>query len=71
MRTVTAREASQAYSRILREAESGGQPVAIIAPYRGQDSHDRAQTIEHIVALMRDGLPLGGKRSSRDEMHER
>ncbi len=43
MRSVTAREANQAFSRILKEAESGesvvitrrGQPVAIIAPGGG------------------------------------
>ena len=42
MRAVTAREANQSFSRILKAAESGesvvitrrGEPVAIIAPYR-------------------------------------
>ena len=78
MRSVTAREANQAFSKILKAAESGesvvitrrGQPVAIIAPYRAQD-RDRESAIDHIVALMRQGLPIGGKRFSRDEMHER
>ncbi len=79
MRAVTAREANQAFSRILKEAEGGasvvitrrGRPVAVIAPYRGQDAQERSRAIEHTVALMRDGLPNGGKRFSRDEMHER
>ena len=78
MRSVTAREANQAFSQILRSAESGesvvitrrGQPVAIIAPYRAQD-RERERAIDHIVALMRQGLPIGGKRFSRDDMHER
>ena len=79
MRAVSAREANQALSRILKEAEGGasvvitrrGRPVAVIAPYRGKDAQERARAIEHIVTLMRDGLPMGGKRFSRDEMHER
>jgi prevent-host-death family protein len=78
MRSVTAREANQAFSRLLKAAESGesvvitrrGQPVAIIAPYRAQD-RERERAIDHIVALMRQGLPIGGKSFSRDEMHER
>jgi prevent-host-death family protein len=78
MRAVTAREANQAFSRILKAAESGesvvitrrGEPVAVIAPYRAPDrAHEHA--IEHVVAMMRNGLPLGGRRFSRDEMHER
>ena len=78
MRAVTAREANQAFSRILKVAESGesvvitrrGEPVAIIAPYRVPD-REREHAIEHIVAMMRKGLPIGGRRFSRDEMHER
>ena len=79
MRSVTAREANQAFSRILKEAEGGervvitrrGQPVAVIAPYRAPNTREREQAIDHIVALMRRGLPIGGKRFTRDEMHER
>ena len=78
MRAVTAREANQAFSRILKAAESGesvvitrrGAPVAIIAPYQAPE-RDREHAIEHVVAMMRNGLPLGGRRFSRDEMHER
>ena len=78
MRFVTAREANQAFSRILREAEGGesvvilrrGRPVALLAPYRTADHGERERAIEHIVALMREGLPIG-RRFTRDEMHER
>jgi prevent-host-death family protein len=78
MRSVTAREANQAFSQILKAAEGGesvvitrrGEPVAVIAPYRPQD-RERERAIEHIVAMMREGLPIGGRRFSRDEMHER
>ena len=79
MRSVTAREANQAFSRILQEAERGesvvitrrGRPVAVIAPYRAADVPEREQAIDHIVALMHRGLPIGGRRFTRDEMHER
>jgi prevent-host-death family protein len=79
MRAVSAREANQAFSRILHEAESGqsvvitrrGKPVAVLAPYAGQRSREREQAIERAVELMRKGLPLGGRRFTRDEMHER
>jgi prevent-host-death family protein len=78
MRAVTAREANQAFSRILKAAENGesvvitrrGEPVAVIAPYRATD-RAREHAIEHVVAMMRNGLRLGGRRFSRDEMHER
>ena len=63
---------------ILKAAESGesvvitrrDEPVAIIAPYRAPE-RDRKHAIEHVVAMMRTGLPLGGRRFSRDEMHGR
>lgn len=79
MRSVTAREASQAFSRILKEAERGesvvitrrGRPIAIIRPYRASDAREREQAIDHIAALMRHGLPIGVRRFTRDEMHER
>ena len=31
----------------------------------------RERDIERVLALMRKGLPLGGRRFTRDEMHER
>ena len=77
MRAVTAREANQAFSRILQQAESGteiiitrrGKPVAVLAPYHR--SVGREQAIERAIELMRRGLPIGGRRFTRDEMHER
>jgi prevent-host-death family protein len=79
MRSITAREANQSFSRVLRDAENGqsvvitrrGQPVAVLSPYRRADTGDREQAIERVVHLMREGLPLGGRRFTRDEMHER
>lgn len=79
MRAVSAREANQSFSRILQQAESGesvvitrrGKPVAVLAPYTVARSPEREQAIARIVALMRKGIPLGGRRFTRDEMHER
>ena len=75
---MTAREANQAFSRILKAAEDGesvvitrrGEPVAMIGPYRARD-RERERAVERVVAMMRTGLPIGGRRFSRDEMHER
>jgi prevent-host-death family protein len=78
MRSVTARQANQGFSQILKEAESGepviitrrGRPVAVLGPYRAEAA-DRDRAIERVVELMRKGLSLGGRRFTRDEMHER
>ena len=48
-----------------------GLPVAIIAPKQGANAREWEHAINHIVALMRLGLPIGGRRFTRDEMHER
>ena len=79
MRAVSAREANQAFSRILQEAETGaeivitrrGKPVAVLAPYPSRRSAEREQAIERAIELMRRGLPIGSRRFTRDEMHER
>ncbi len=78
-RAITAREATQAFARILKEAEAGqslvitrrGRPGAVLSPYPPLHQPDREAAIERIVALMCEGLALGGRRFSRDEMHER
>ena len=79
MRSISAREANQSFSRLLSDAEHGdtliitrrGKPVAVLAPYASHQSQERAQAIDRLVELMRTGLPLGGRRYTRDEMHER
>ena len=79
MRSITARIANQAFSQILRDVENGdtvvvtrrGKPVAIMAPYQQLDAPGREQAVDRIVQLMRRGLRLGGRRFTRDEMHER
>ena len=79
MRSISAREANQSFSRVLTEAENGdtvvitrrGKPVAVLAPYASQLSPAREQAIERAIELMRKGLPLDNRRFTRDEMHER
>ena len=80
MKTVSARDANQTFSRLLKEVERGesvvitkhGEPIAMLSAYRpAQPSAEREAAIEHIVRLMRKGLPLGARRFTRDEMHER
>ncbi len=79
MRTVSAREANQRFSRLLGEVAGGekivitrrGQPVATLAPYRGPVTPARKAALERLMALGRKGFHLGGIRATRDEMHER
>jgi prevent-host-death family protein len=80
MKTISARDANQAFSRLLKEVEKGeevvitkhGEPVAVLSAYRpGQTGADREAAIDRFVRMMRKGLPLGARRFTRDEMHER
>jgi prevent-host-death family protein len=81
MRSVSAREANQQFSRILAEAEGGeevvitrrGEPVATLVPYRAPETTpERQAAIERALARLEQGLPLGMTRPlTRDEMHER
>jgi prevent-host-death family protein len=80
MRTVGAREANQRFSELLREVESGkeitvtrnGKPVARIMPAARKTPTGKARekAIDDMVAAMRKGLNLGGRKFTRDEMHE-
>ena len=80
MRTVSAREANQQFSRLLGEVAAGeevvitrrGAPVATLSPYRGRPlTPERQAAIARMMARAREGLHLGGIRATRDEMHER
>lgn len=81
MKSVSAREANQSFSRILSEAEAGeeivitrhGKPVATLRAYQGaaRDA-DRQAALEHAIRLMENAPALGtARRFTRDEMHER
>jgi prevent-host-death family protein len=81
-RSVSAREANQQFSRILRDVEAGaeilvtrrGQPVARIVP--AQRSRERQLTPEQEAALERTrrrlekGWDLGGGKFNRDELYD-
>jgi prevent-host-death family protein len=81
-RSVSAREANQQFSRILRDVEAGaeilvtrrGQPVARIVPV--QPSRERRLTPEQEAALERTrqrlekGWDLGGGKFNRDELYD-
>ncbi len=81
MRTVGAREANQRFSELLREVESGkevtitrnGKPVARMSPAgrKALTGKAREKAIEKMVEAMEKGLDFGGRRFTRDEMHER
>jgi prevent-host-death family protein len=81
-RSVSAREANQQFSRILREVEAGteilvtrrGRPVARIVP--AQQARERQLTQEQEAALERTrrrlekGWDLGGGKFNRDELYD-
>jgi prevent-host-death family protein len=81
-RSVSAREANQQFSRILRDVEAGaeilvtrrGQPVARIVPV--QASRERQLTQEQEAAharsmeRLRKGWDLGGGKFNRDELYD-
>jgi prevent-host-death family protein len=80
MKTVSARDANQSFSKLLAEVEAGaeititkrGVAVARMLPVRRPlQGAAREEAIKRAIALMERGLPLGGRRFTRDEMHER
>ena len=81
MRTVSAREANQSFSKLLQAVVEGeevvitrrGKPVARLTPIEstGRDV-DREAEIERIIAHLREGIDLGEPVSwTRDELYER
>jgi prevent-host-death family protein len=79
VKSVPAREANQRFSKLLAEAASGeeivitrrGTPVAKLVPATTLTSEaERDKAIERMIELMRKGLRLGGRKFTRDEMHE-
>ena len=80
MKTVSARDANQSFSKLLGDVENGeevvitkrGTPVAKIVPYKGRAmTPEREAALERLMALLDKGLPFNGRRFTRDEMHER
>jgi prevent-host-death family protein len=81
-RSVSAREANQQFSKILREVEAGaeilvtrrGQPVARIVPAQppGERQLTPEQEAAHArtMARLRKGWDLGGGKFNRDELYD-
>ena len=81
MRSVSAREANQAFSQILGEAEAGqeivitrrGRPVAVLKAWQPPAmTAERKAAVEHVIRLMEEGAPLGGGPyyQNRDELYD-
>ena len=80
MKSVSAREANQGFSKLLAEAAGGeeivitrrGKPVAKLVPIGTAKSDEkRERAIERMMERMRRGLDLGDRKFTRDEMHQR
>jgi prevent-host-death family protein len=80
VRTVSAREANQAFSTLLGQAAGGeeivitrrGKPVAVLSPWKPPEvSPEKQAAIEEICRMMREAPAIGARHFTRDEMHER
>lgn len=81
MRTVSAREANQSFSKLLQAVVEGeevvitrrGKPVARLAPIEdGARDAERQAEIDRVIAHFREGVDLGPPVSwTRDELYER
>jgi prevent-host-death family protein len=81
MRTISAREANQSFSKLLRVVAEGeevvitrrGKAVARLAPIETPITSDERQAeIDRIIAHLREGADLGEPVSwTRDELYER
>lgn len=80
MKTVSARDANQSFSKLLAEVEAGeevvitkrGVPVARVVPVRRPlEGEARDAAYRRMIERMKAGVPMGGRRFTRDEMHER
>ena len=79
-KTITLREANQAFSRCIREVEAGeeititrnGEPVARLVPVRRERVLTPEQEAARARALerMEKGWHLGGERFNRDELYD-
>jgi prevent-host-death family protein len=81
MKTITKEQATSSFADVMQEVTAGeevlitegGTPVARITPLRRQlTGAAREQAIKSMMENLRNsGLKLGGRRFTRDEMHER
>jgi prevent-host-death family protein len=79
MRTVTAREANQSFSKLLREVAAGeevvitlrGKPVARLSRIAEEKAAERERLAKEMVEMLRKGWHLGDIRVDRDEIYDR
>ena len=80
MKTVSARDANQSFSKLLAQVEAGeqviitrrGQAVARMVPVRRPlQGAAREEAIKRAIELMEKGVDLGGLRIKRDELYDR
>lgn len=80
MRHVSLREANQKFSSCIAEVEAGerlvllrrGIPVAEIVPYVSSKVQSKREAArKQLLAIMDQGLDLGGKPSTYEERHAR
>jgi len=79
-KTMTLREANQAFSRCIREVEAGeeititrrGEPVARIVPVRQERvlTPEQEAALARLEAAMKKGWPLKAGRFNRDELYD-
>ena len=80
-KTITLREANQAFSRCIREVEAGeeititrrGEPVARIVPVRKEKrvlTPEQEAALARLTARMEKGWHLGGLRINREELYD-
>jgi prevent-host-death family protein len=80
MRTVSAREANQSFSKLLQAVVEGeevvitrrGKPVARLAPMEAVADAERQAEIDRLIEHWREGVDLGETVSwTRDELYDR
>ncbi len=80
MKTISARDANQSFSKLLAEVEAGevvvitkrgvavARVVPVSLPLRGPE---RAAAYRRMMERLRKGADLGGLRINRDELYDR
>ena len=80
MRSVSAREANQSFSKLLQAVVEGdeivitrrGKPVARLAPVEAVADVEQQAEIDRVIARLREGVDLGEPVPwTRDELYER
>ena len=79
-RTVSAADANRQFSEILGHAAHGetvtitrrGAPVAQLVPYRRDvEDEENGKAWDRLLAVLEEGVDLGGEKFDRDALYER